>query len=265
MIVQKQTFLYLWSARHVQSADFNLQLRGSNIMHYQQDSSRTQSRNGLGVKFVKTVISVCFVQVIVTRSWGKTHKHAQIRKIWRHISNFLSSLLSGVRLTSGKVDMLEVKRNPGHFCKQKDRAAGLGEQVEIKFHRVCRLQKLELGSLWDFHSSPTAPDPCLPKNSAFQLWGSAAFKQWQQFKDNRPSGLSRLTFDPSQTQHFVNKAGIITGLFCSHLRLRGHFIMRLQQEAGRMIKFPAVQNVWIVLFSNYLLWWMPWFHIVLIE
>lgn len=128
-------------------------------MDYQQDSSRTQSRNDLGVKFVKTVISVCLVQVIVTRSWAKTHKHAQIRKIGSHTSNFLSSLLSGVGLTSGKVDMLEVKRNPGHFCKHVDRAAGLGEQVEIEFHRVCRLRELALGSLGDFHSSPTARDP----------------------------------------------------------------------------------------------------------
>lgn len=75
------------------------------------------------------------------------------------MSNFLSSPLSSVRLTSGKVNMLEVKRNPSHFCKQEDRAAGLGEQVEIEFHGVCRLQKLALGSLRVFHSSPTAPDP----------------------------------------------------------------------------------------------------------
>lgn len=48
----------------------------------------------------------------------------------------LSSTLSGSGLTSSKVDMLELKRNPGQFGEQEDGATGLGVQVEIEFHHV---------------------------------------------------------------------------------------------------------------------------------
>lgn len=195
--------------------------------------SQTQSSNNLEAKIsfkkvqdnkwtIKTAISVRLVPLIVTRGWAKSPQTCTDQPTMKPYLKPPVLCAQQSALTSNEVDMLELKRNPSQFGKQEDWAAGLGVQVEIEFHHVWRLQKLPLGSLWVFQSSPQAPAMLgLPRNSASQLRGAAAFKRWRQFKDNRLTGLSSPTCGPCWTQRCVNSAEIITGLFSSRLWPRG--------------------------------------------
>lgn len=118
-----------------------------------------------------------FVWLIVTRGWAESPQTCTDQPSVKPCLKPPVLCAQQSALTSSDVDMLELKRNPGQFGKQEDWAAGLGVQVQIEFHCVWRLQKLSPGSLWVFQSSLKAPAMLgLPRNSASQRRGSAAFK-----------------------------------------------------------------------------------------